>query len=179
MTYIVVDVEADGPCPGLYSMVSLGAIALTSRDEAAWPEFYGQTRPLDGASWEPARLEVCATTRDEHEGYRDPADVMSEFAAWVGRYERPVFVSDNNGFDWMFVCWYLWRFTGANPFGFSSVNLSSLNKGTSGDMFASLKPLRRTAHTHHPVDDARGNAEALVAILDRHGIRGSGLRESS
>jgi hypothetical protein len=27
-----------------------------------------------------------------------------------------------------------------------------------------FKHLRRTMHTHHPVDDARGNAEAMLAM---------------
>jgi len=32
------------------------------------------------------------------------------------------------------------------------------------DTFATFKHLRKTKHTHHPVDDARGNAEALLAM---------------
>ena len=30
------------------------------------------------------------------------------------------------------------------------------------DTFKTFKHLRKTRHTHHPVDDARGNAEALL-----------------
>jgi hypothetical protein len=36
-----------------------------------------------------------------------------------------------------------------------------------GDMFQSFKHLRRTAHTHDPVDDAMGNAEALMEMKKR------------
>ena len=36
----------------------------------------------------------------------------------------------------------------------------------SQDTFATFKHLRKTKHTHHPVDDARGNAEALLAMKD-------------
>jgi hypothetical protein len=32
------------------------------------------------------------------------------------------------------------------------------------DMFQNFKHLRKTAHTHHPLDDARGNAEPLLAM---------------
>jgi hypothetical protein len=32
------------------------------------------------------------------------------------------------------------------------------------DMFQNFKHLRRAAHTHHPVDDARGNAEARLTM---------------
>jgi hypothetical protein len=33
-------------------------------------------------------------------------------------------------------------------------------------MFQSFKHLRRTAHTHNPIDDAKGNAESLLALKD-------------
>jgi len=29
MSYVMVDVEADGPAPGLYSLVSIGAVLVT------------------------------------------------------------------------------------------------------------------------------------------------------
>ena len=38
-----------------------------------------------------------------------------------------------------------------------------VHKGLVKDTFQNFKHLRRTRHTHHPVDDARGNAEALLA----------------
>ena len=34
------------------------------------------------------------------------------------------------------------------------------------DTFAQWKHLRITKHTHNPVDDARGNAEALLKMKD-------------
>ena len=64
----------------------------------------------------------------------------------------------------MFVCWYFHHFTGKNPFGHSSQNLGSLYKGIVKDMFKNFKHLRVTKHTHNPVDDAKGNAEALLRI---------------
>ena len=62
--------------------------------------------------------------------------------------------------------WYFHHFTGANPFGFSSTNLGSLYKGLVRDTAKNFKHLRKTRHTHHPVDDARGNAEALLAMSE-------------
>jgi hypothetical protein len=32
------------------------------------------------------------------------------------------------------------------------------------DSFAGWKHLRKIAHTHHPVDDAKGNTEAILAM---------------
>jgi hypothetical protein len=34
------------------------------------------------------------------------------------------------------------------------------------DAFTNFKHLRQTNHTHHPVDDARGNAEALLQMKE-------------
>ena len=91
---------------------------------------------------------------------------MEEFGRWVKDVGkgRALFVSDNNGFDWQFINWYFWHFTGGNPFGHSSTNLGSLYKGLVKNVFQNFKHLRKTAHTHNPVDDARGNAEALLAM---------------
>ena len=82
-----------------------------------------------------------------------------------------MFVSDNNGFDWQFINWYFHHFLGDNPFGFSSTNLGSLYKGLAKDTFVNFKHLRKTKHTHHPVDDAMGNAEALLAMKEQMGLK--------
>jgi hypothetical protein len=34
------------------------------------------------------------------------------------------------------------------------------------DAHAGWKHLRKTSHDHHPVNDAKGNAEALLAMID-------------
>jgi hypothetical protein len=39
------------------------------------------------------------------------------------------------------------------------------------DMFKNFKHLRKTAHTHHPVDDAKGNAEALITLKREHELK--------
>jgi hypothetical protein len=38
------------------------------------------------------------------------------------------------------------------------------------DVRKSFKHLRKTPHTHHPVDDAKGNAEALLAMIQEFGL---------
>jgi hypothetical protein len=39
------------------------------------------------------------------------------------------------------------------------------------DTFVNLKHLRKTKHTHNPVDDARGSAEALLQIKAEYGLK--------
>lgn len=171
MTWIMVDVEADGPAPGLYSMVSLGAVVVEPTLQRSW---YGKFRPISDA-WVPEALAVSGHSREECLSFADPEGKMREFDRWVrentglrkfrGREVPDArFISDNNGFDWMFVNYYFHRFVGENPFGHSSTNLGSLYKGWKGTMFTSFKHLRKTRHTHHPVDDAKGNAEAMLAM---------------
>lgn len=170
VTYIVVDVEADGPIPGDFSMISLGAVIL---DRTLDKTFFGQLFPISDR-WVPDALAACHLSREETLGYEDPATVMQRFADWIHEHVpgRPVFVSDNNGFDWQFVNWYFIHFMGVgnNPFGHTSVNLGSLYKGIVRDMHKSFKHLRKTRHTHHPVNDALGNAEALLALTDKYGL---------
>ncbi len=164
MSYIMVDVEADGPIPGDYSMISFGAVVV---DKALDKTFYGQLKPISDNYIEDA-LKVSGHSREETLAFADPKTVMNDFVQWINQNSqgRPIFISDNNGFDWMFVCWYFHHFIGRNPFGFSSQNLGSLYKGLVADVFKNFKHLRQTKHTHHPVDDARGNAEALLKMKE-------------
>lgn len=165
MCKFVIDVEADGPCPGLYSMISFGAIRINSKGE---PEdiFEARLRPVSD-DWIPDALAVSGHTRDETLQFEDPKDVMIRFEAWINESNinhRPMFFSDNNGFDWQFINYYFHKYCGNNPFGHSSTNISNLYKGWANNMKSNHKRLRKTKHTHNPIDDAMGNVEALVAM---------------
>jgi hypothetical protein len=164
MTYVMVDVEADGRIPGDYSMIAIGGVIV---ETGLARTFYGRLKPVS-ETWLPDALAVSGFSREETLRFDDPKLVMDRFAGWLATEirGRPVFISDNNGFDWQFAIWYFWHFTGANPFGHSSVNLGSLYKGLVKDTAQNFKHLRRTKHSHHPVDDAKGNAEALLAMRD-------------
>src|SRR5262249_47525642 len=127
--------------------------------------FYARLKPICD-HWLPDALAVSGFSREETLGFEDPKTVMERFALWVADKTkgRAFFVSDNNGFDWQFMNWYFWHFCGKNPFGHSSTNLGSLYKGLVKDTFQNFKHLRETPHTHNPLDDALGNAQALLKI---------------
>jgi len=169
MSYIMVDIESDGPIPGDYSMICFGAVLV---DTALDKSFYGQLQPIS-EKYIPDALAVSGFTREQTLTFEDPRIVMENFKTWINNVsnDRPIFISDNNGFDWMFVCWYFHHFLGANPFGFSSQNLGSLYKGVVKDTFKTFKHLRQTKHTHNPVDDAKGNAEALLRIKEEFSLK--------
>lgn len=156
------DIESDGHIPGDFSMISFGAVVV---DHNLDKTFYGKLKPISD-KWIPEALAVSGHSREETLAFDDPKEVMLRFAEWVklNSKGKAIFISDNNGFDWMFICWYFHHFIHENPFGHSSQNLGSLYKGLVNDTFKNFKHLRKTKHTHHPVDDAKGNAEALLAM---------------
>ena len=168
MTWIMVDIEADGPVPGLYSMVSFGAVVVEPSMDRT---FYGRVKPITEA-WVPEALKVSGHSREEHLTFPDPEEEMRRFDVWVREVSsgRPIFISDNNGFDWQFINYYMHRFVGDNVFGFSSRNLGDLYKGMVKSTRKNFKHLRKTRHTHHPVDDAKGNVEALLHMREEMGL---------
>lgn len=169
MPYVMVDIESDGPIPGDYSMICFGAIIV---EPTLNRTFYGKLKPIS-EKYLPDALAVSGFSREETLSFDDPKGVMESFRNWIKAEckGRSLFISDNNGFDWQFINWYFHHFLGNNPFGFSSTNLGSLYKGMTKDTFSNFKHLRKTKHTHHPVDDARGNAEALLAMKEKMGLK--------
>jgi DNA polymerase III epsilon subunit-like protein len=165
----MVDVEADGPAPGDYSMVCFGAVVVETTLSYT---FYGQLKPIS-ESWIPEALNVSGFSREETLEFNDPEQVMRDFAQWLSKFNkgRLRFVADNNGFDWQFINYYFHHFLGDNPFGHSSTNLGSLYKGLERNMFKNFKHLRKTKHTHNPVDDAMGNAEAMLAMIKEYDLK--------
>ena len=150
-------------------MISFGSVIV---DEKSGKTFYGKLKPISD-KWEPEALKVSGFSREEVLKFEEPQKVMAAFQNWLNDNckSRPMFFSDNNGFDWQFINWYFIHFLDKNPFGFSSTNLGSLYKGMVKDMFQNFKHLRKTTHTHNPVDDAMGNAEALIHMKKEMGLK--------
>ncbi|MFB9394319.1 3'-5' exoribonuclease domain-containing protein [Streptomyces coeruleoprunus] len=186
--YISVDIEADGPIPGPYSMLSLGAAVAGRQDVdgyvAADPEadtFYRELRPISG-EFVPEALVVSGLDRDRLlvEG-ADPAAALGEFAAWVRGVSggaQPVMCGYPASYDWTFLYWYLVRFTGGSPFGHSGcldmktlyatkarLPLRAVAKRT---MPRELLSARR--HTHHALDDAIEQAELFSNLMAWPGV---------
>lgn len=172
--YVMVDVEANGPIPGDYSMFWFGAVIV---EPSLRRTFEGKLHPLPDAGVEGNISEnmghkLASVTYHETMSWPAPKDTMQDFAKWLDmqkaelKDDRLMLVSDNNGYDAMWIAWYFHHFLGANPFGHSSTNLGSLYKGMVKDTFRNFKHLRKTKHTHNPVADAMGNAEALLHMHD-------------
>lgn len=170
MSLFSVDVESDAQSPAVGSMVSFGAVKVSDPSVT----FYGKVKPIS-LEYDPEALAISGFSRHDHEGFDDPMEVMEDFAEWLNRNSdgRPIFISDNPAFDWQWINFYFHRYVGDNPFGFSARRIGDLYCGLVKDARKNRdwKGLyRKTKHTHNPVDDAKGNAEAIVAFRDKLGL---------
>lgn len=184
--YFSTDVETDGPIPGPNSMLSLGSAAFLS-DGTLIDTFSLNLAPLDGASPDPATMEWWNSNLDAFQAathsQRDPESAMTQFSEWVTGTARtyservqqkvkPVFVGFPAGFDFLFVYWYLIRFTGKSPFSFSALDgksyaMALLKKGyrdsTKRNYPRRWLPERK--HTHVAVQDAIEQGEIFCRML--------------
>lgn len=170
MSYYVVDVETDGASPMRSSMVCFGAVKVTDKlDET----FYGEVAPINN-TWNPEALAISGFSREEHKKFPLPAMTIRKFHDWVLQTNeggRPIFWSDNLAFDWMWMACYFDMLNMENPFGWSGRRIGDVYTGFYKEPNKKWKHLRKTKHTHHPVDDAKGNAEVLLHMKNDLGIK--------
>lgn len=161
----MVDIESDGPCPGKHSMVCFGAVIVEPGFQRT---FYAELKPVSDI-WLPDALAISGFSREQCMKFPEPRDAMQNFELWLQKEipgKRPIFWSDNNGYDAAFMNYYFHMYLDRNPFGWSSANIGSFYKGLQQDVRAKFTHLRDTKHTHNPVDDAKGNAEALLKMFN-------------
>lgn len=159
------DVEADGPCPGLYSMLSFALVSVADPQIA----FYTTLAPISDR-FVPEALAACRFTREQSLGFTPAAQAMAAMQAWLQQQPvggRPIIWSDNPGFDWQFLNYYCHAYLGANPFGHSARRIGDYAAGLAGNArkTSDWKRWRTVRHTHNALDDARGNAGALQRLL--------------
>jgi DNA polymerase III epsilon subunit-like protein len=171
MSHFIVDVEADNKTPASGSMVCFGVVLVSDTDKT----FYGETKPITD-TFNPEALAVSGFTREEHEKFEDPETVMRRFAEWVKEVNvenRPIFLSDNNGFDWMWIAYYFDKYGIENPFGHSSRRIGDIYCGLVGHAGKNRdwKRMRKTKHDHNPVNDSKGNVEAFRTFVKKYNFK--------
>jgi hypothetical protein len=180
--YVSTDIEADGPIPGPYSMLSLGSAAFLE-DKTLISTFSANLDLLPGATGDPETMAWWATQPDAwaaaRRDCRDPALVMADYVRWLkGLPGRPVLVGYPVSYDFMFVYWYLMRFAGESPFSHSALDIKTLamaaldteyRKAVKGNMPRTWFETR--PHDHVALDDAIGQGilfcNALAAVRQR------------
>jgi hypothetical protein len=183
--FVSLDIETDGPAPGLNSMLALGAAAFLPRsdDGTAWEEtstWYAAFEPLPGASQDPATMDWWKTQPEAWlaatSNQFPPGNAVPDFAAWCEKLPgRPVAIGWPVAFDFAFVNWYLWRFAGRNPLGFGGIDIRSYANGLAGYPAAYGLPEREVRkltgpvdtsglRDHVAVDDAIGQGRLFMAL---------------
>ncbi len=127
--YISTDVETDGPIPGPHSMLSFGSAAYMA-DKTLVSTFSANLETLPGAVADPRTAEWWTTQPDAWAACRkdpqSPERAMRDYVDWIRSLGgKPVFVAYPAAFDFLFIYWYLIRFTGASPFSHSALDMKS------------------------------------------------------
>ena len=173
--FVSVDIEADGPIPGVNNLLSLGAVAFD--ETQTYGEFSANLEMLPGAVPDPATLkwwkskpEAWAAAREDPQ---DPKAALTRFVKWVEALPgRPVFVGFPAAYDFMFTYWYMIRFVGRSPFAHSALDMKTMGmtlldlpyrRVTKGALKRAW-PLKRK-HSHVALEDAREQGELFLAML--------------
>ena len=180
ITYVSIDIEADGPIPGSFSMLSLGAAAFKLGNKTPISTFEVNLTPLSGARQDSDTM-AWWKTQPEAWNYatsnqKTPREAMLAFRAWLEALPgKLVFVGFPATFDFMFAYWYVVEFTGyPAPFGFQGLDIKTLAaaklpiafpQATKRNMptrwFRGCPP-----HTHKAIDDAIGQGILFLNIME-------------
>ena len=138
MIYLSIDIEASGPFPGLFSLVSVGAVPVI-RVKERWQldeesTYYEELKPFPGAGeLEEATNIHGLTTEYLAEKGTEPATAMENFAEYLRgltkRYKKITPAAWPSSFDSPFVGWYFQHFLGENPLGWSAFDIPSFGMG--------------------------------------------------
>lgn len=169
--YISVDVEASGPCPPTYSMLSIGACVVGDSGTS----FYVELRPISKLAVAEAIKVVGKPLKHFAASGREVKVAMVEFRKWVNAVAHggsPVFVGFNAAFDWAFINWYFHTYVGGNPFGIGPIDIKSYFMGLKGASWEDTRSSRIPARfkgtaqqTHNALDDARSQSEMFERML--------------
>jgi hypothetical protein len=189
--YLSVDVEADGPAPGLYSMLSFG-IAAFSLDKVLLSTFTRNLELLPGAvqhprvmAWwrsTPAHWAAYERTREDVQPVRESMLACDAWCKSLRSYGKPCAVGAPAAYDfgaWLY--WYLvYALDEVPELGFSALDLKSFAFGRmAGTRYRNLGKGNYdaawfdadTPHTHVALDDAIEQGTIMVnAIRDRDGL---------
>ncbi len=131
---------------------------------------FGVGSPAVGDMTEFGAVDIGSLKKGDISTFHGPDCTPSTFIRfrdWLKPKMPVVFISDNPAYDWQWINYYFWKYQGANPFGHSARRIGDFYAGLTGDFWktSQWKKLRQTKHDHNPVNDAKGNAEALLRML--------------
>ena len=134
-TWYCIDIECSGPVPGLYDMVSLGAVSVTKTDEGyqIGTPFYVEICPT-APRFDAGAMAVNGLNIEELRANGTPMEeALDALTAFVNQTlvqgTEPVFVGHNAPFDWSFVNYAYHLHDRKNPFGYKAFDTKAFAAG--------------------------------------------------
>lgn len=183
MIYLSIDVEASGPFPGLFSLVSIGAVPVERR-KGVWTVdtdqgYYVEMQPLEGAGELPEATNIHGlTTEYLMANAMPPGQAIDEFIAYFRklqkRHKKVVPAAWPSSFDSPFVGWYAQYFLGENPIGWSAFDIPSYGMGVFRCARTALRHQMKKVgieagnnpNQHHALADAVEQGNTLASLLN-------------
>ena len=174
--YCSVDLETNGPIPGDFSMLSLGAAAFTPTGTLL-STFSANLKLLSGARECPDTMKFWSENQEAYnltrQDMRDPKLALEQFVNWVnGHSGKPVCVCYPAGFDFTWLYYYMVHFGLKSPFSFSALDIKTFamavmkteyRQSTKKNMPKHWFP--DDPHTHIAVDDAIEQGKLFCNML--------------
>lgn len=185
--YCCIDVEASGPVPGLYDLVSIGGVAVVRTQAgthavAGHEPFYVELKP-QGGRVDPDAMAVHGITSEHLREHGVPAEeALARLTAWADALRgsagaKLVFVGHNAPFDWAYVNHAYHAAGMRNPFGWKALDTKALAMGvldlewldTNKERLAEILPDlgdQDASKVHRADYDALYQARILAGLLD-------------
>lgn len=163
--YVSTDIEADGPIPGLYSMLSFASAAYTTQKElistfaANLETLPNATSHSDTMKWWSKYPEAWADCRKD---CISPNVAITNYIEWLDSLPgKPIFVGYPAAYDFMFIYWYLIKFSGRSPFSHSALDIKTYAMAVLKSEYRESSKRKmpelwfdKLPHTHRAIDDA-------------------------
>tara|TARA_S200000501_G_scaffold117923_1_gene110704 strand:- start:306 stop:878 length:573 start_codon:yes stop_codon:yes gene_type:complete len=186
-TYVVIDVEFDGPIPGVNSMISIGAIAINKQGDELG-EFEVNLLPMETAKIDEATMNWFNNEAPEALKYcrknaLKPDQAMTKFGDWLINLPSPRIMAAHPGpTDYMWIHYYILTFLSfrlekfpflapffnySPAFDIKSFASSVLKKDFS-EISRNNYPLElhdNSRHTHKAIEDAREYSKLLIKLF--------------
>ncbi len=171
-TFVSVDVEAAGPYPGRYSLLSIGACLVADPQQAFYVELKPVSREAEASALKVSHLSLESLA----ETGVDPDRALQQFADWIRQStpagSRAIMVGFNAPYDWAFIDHYFLQFLGENPFGHTALDIKAFYMGLTGCpwdetsmVYVSPRFLKGEQLPHNALADARMQAELFRQLL--------------
>lgn len=173
--YLSIDVEADGPCAGINSMLSLGIAGFTV-DKGIVFEWEKNMFPLSGCTadketmkwWSKKENDVAFkyVLSNRVSAQNAFVELFSKIRELKKTYEITV-VGWPINYDWQWINYYFHRFVKQNPLGFSARCIASYGWGKTGSKTIDYAKFAdpKYQHTHKALDDAKEQGALFINLL--------------